>query len=69
LWILWVAWIISPLNWYEWMHIDLSIELIASIVLFISAFTFKKYILVRPEWILFIISYIWYIWYLVYSLD
>lgn len=69
LWILWISSLISPLNWYEWMHIDLSIELIASIILFSSAFIFKKYIINRPEWFLFLIWYFSYIWYLIYSLN
>jgi len=67
LWILGITWFIHPLNWYKWMHFDLSIELIASLLIFITAFTFKKYFLVRLEWIILFLAYLSYIWYLGYN--
>jgi len=66
-WILWITSLINPLKWYEWMHLDLTIELIASLWIFLAAFTFKKNFLVRPEWAILFISYICYIWYLAYN--
>ncbi len=66
-WILWITWLINPLKWYEWMHFDLTIELLASLAILIAAFTFKKNFLVKPEWAILFIAYLSYIWYLGYS--
>lgn len=66
-WILGITWFIHPLQWYKWMNFDLTIELIASLLIFLSAFTFKKYFLVRWEGIILLIAYISYIWYLWYN--
>ena len=67
LWILPATAIVKPLAWYEWMHFDLSIELISSILVFIFAFTYRKYFLSKPEWIMLIIAYIWFLLYQSYK--
>lgn len=58
LWILWATAIIKPLNWYDWMNFDLTIELIASILVFIFAFTHHKYFLSKLEWFILLVCYI-----------
>ncbi len=63
LWILWATSFVHPLAWYEWMNLDLQIELIASILVFAFAFTYRKYFLWRIEWIILLSSYIGFITY------
>jgi len=65
LWILWATGLITTLPAYDWIHIDLWVNLIASLLIFIFAFTFKKHLLERKEGIILIIAYISYIWYLI----
>jgi cation:H+ antiporter len=65
LWILWATGMVTTLPAYEWIHIDLWVNLVASLLIFIFAFTFKKHLLERKEWILLLIWYFTYIWYLV----
>ncbi len=66
-WILGITWFIHPLKGYEWMNIDLWFELLASFLVFIAAFTFKKYFLTKIEWIILVTIYVWYISYLSYN--
>ena len=68
LWILWATWLLTPLTWYQWMHFDLWVNLIASTLIFVFAFTLKKNLLDRSEWVLLLGMYFSYIWYLIYSL-
>jgi cation:H+ antiporter len=65
LWILWATWMITTLPSYEWIQMDLWVNLVASLLIFIFAFTFKKHLLDRKEWALLLIWYFTYIWYLV----
>jgi len=66
LWILWATGLIHPLQGYQNMKLDLTIEIIASFLIFISAFTMKKYMISKTEWILLVLFYISYIGYLTY---
>ncbi len=66
LWILWLTWLIHPLRWYSWMIFDLRIELIASLLVLLAAFTFQKNFLNRIEWIILFTGYVCYISYLSY---
>jgi cation:H+ antiporter len=65
LWILGATWLITTLPAYEWIHIDLWVNLIASMLIFVFAFTFKKHLLERKEGIILIIAYLSYIGYLI----
>lgn len=65
LWILGATWLITTLPAYEWIHIDLWVNLIASLLIFVFAFTFKKHLLERKEGIILIIAYLSYIGYLI----
>ena len=65
LWILWATWLLTNLPIYEGIYIDLWINLIASILIFIFAFTFKKHLLDRKEWVILFVAYFTYIWYLI----
>lgn len=65
LWILWATGMITTLPAYEWIQIDLWVNLVASLLIFIFAFTSKKHLLERKEWILLLIWYFTYIWYLI----
>jgi cation:H+ antiporter len=65
LWILWATGMVTTLPAYEWIKIDLWVNLVASLLIFIFAFTFKKHLLDRKEGILLLIWYFTYIWYLV----
>jgi len=64
LWILWLTWLIHPLKAYEWINLDLQIQLIWGLLIFLAAFTFQKNFLSRIEWAWLFIIYIIYIWYL-----
>lgn len=64
LWILWATGMVTSLPAYEWIQIDLWVNLVASLLIFIFAFTFKKHLLERKEWVLLLIWYFTYIWYL-----
>ena len=65
LWILWATGLITTLPAYEWIQTDLAVNLIASFLIFIFAFTFKKHLLERKEWIILLIAYLSYIGYLI----
>jgi len=65
LWILWATWLMTPLPSYSWIHFDLWVNLIASIYLFLFAFSFKKHYIDKKEGIIFITLYIFYIIFLV----
>lgn len=65
LWILGATGLITRLPAYEGIHIDLWVNLIASLLIFIFAFTFKKHLLERKEWVILLIAYCSYIWYLI----
>jgi len=67
LWILSATSFVLPLKWYIWMEIDLGLELLASILVFIFAFTFKKYFLERVEWIFLVLIYILFLLYQSYK--
>lgn len=65
LWILGVTGFVSPLPGYEWINIDLTVNLVASMLIFIFAFTFAKNLLDRKEWVILLCWYLLYIGYLV----
>lgn len=65
LWILWATGLITTLPAYEWIQIDLGVNLIASLLIFIFAFTFKKHLLERKEGIILLVAYVSYIGYLI----
>ena len=65
LWILGVTWFIYPLEWYQGMNIDLVVSFLASIFIFLAAFTIKKSFLTRVEGGILFLLYCSYIWYLV----
>jgi len=67
LWILSATAFVKPLDWYAWMHFDLSMELIASALVFLFAFSFRKYFLERIEWIILVLAYIWFLLYQSYK--
>lgn len=60
--------VIKPLTMTNITMMDLSVLLLTSVLVFISAFTFKKKTLDRWEGSIFLICYIAYIWYLTYNL-
>lgn len=65
LWILWATWLLTNLPAYEGIQIDLGVNLIASLLIFIFAFTFKKHLLEKKEWAILLIAYCSYIGYLI----
>jgi cation:H+ antiporter len=65
--ILWVSAIISPLPFLDTSYIDLSVTLIAPILLLILSFAWTKNLLWRKEWILLMLSYMSYLAYLIYA--
>ena len=65
LWILWVTWFIYPLEGYSWMSFDLTISFIASMLIFLAAFTIQKSFLTRVEGAVLFLLYCSYIWYLI----
>jgi cation:H+ antiporter len=65
LWILGVTGFVSPLPGYEWINVDLTVNLVASMLIFIFAFTFAKNLLDRKEWVILLCWYFLYIGYLV----
>lgn len=66
LWILGVTSIISPLPIRTGTNFDLIIECIATLLLFIAIFTFKKHELRKPEGIFFLLGYIAYTIFVIY---
>ncbi|MDD2871804.1 MAG: calcium/sodium antiporter [Candidatus Gracilibacteria bacterium] len=68
LWILGISGFITPLKGYNGMQIDLIVELLASILIFLAAFSYQKNFLVRGEGIFLIVGYIGYVTYLGYML-
>jgi len=64
LWILWITWFIHPLEWYDWMLLDSTVQLISCILVFILAYTFWKNFLNKYEWFVLFSLYIMYISYL-----
>jgi cation:H+ antiporter len=68
LWILWATWLIHPLYGYDWVNIDLMMNLAVSMWIFLAAFTFKKNFLTKTEWGFLFLAYLWYISYLIYNL-
>lgn len=68
LWILGATGLMTNLPAYEWIQIDLWVNLIASLLIFLFAFTFKKHLLERKEWVILLLAYISYIWYLISTL-
>jgi cation:H+ antiporter len=65
LWILGVTGFVFPLPGYEWINVDLTVNLVASMLIFIFAFTFAKNLLDRKEWVILLCWYFLYIGYLV----
>ncbi|QFR39552.1 calcium/sodium antiporter [Candidatus Gracilibacteria bacterium 28_42_T64] len=65
LWILGATGLMTPLPSYTGIHFDLGINLIASIYLFLFAFSFKKHHIDKKEGIIFITLYVFYIIFLV----
>jgi cation:H+ antiporter len=65
LWILWATWLLTNLPAYEGIQIDLGVNLIASLLIFVFAFTFKKHLLEKKEWAILLIAYCSYIGYLI----
>lgn len=64
LWILWATGLLANLPAYDGIEIDLGVNIIASMLIFAFAFTFKKHLLDRKEGIILVIAYISYIGYL-----
>jgi len=67
LWILPATAFVQPLTGYEWMNFDLTIELIATALILLFAFTYKKYFLWKIEWIILLSSYIAFLLYQSYK--
>ncbi len=67
LWILSATAFVKPLQWYAWMEIDLTMELIASMLVFVFAFTYKKYFLERKEGIILVLAYVAFLLYQSYK--
>lgn len=65
LWILWATGFVSPLPAYAGINIDLWVNIIASLLIFLFAFTFAKNMLERKEWVILVFAYFLYIWYLI----
>jgi len=65
LWILWATGFVSPLPAYTGINIDLWVNIIASLLIFLFAFTFAKNMLERKEWVILVLAYFLYIWYLI----
>ncbi|MDP2090877.1 MAG: calcium/sodium antiporter [Candidatus Gracilibacteria bacterium] len=68
LWILGISGLINPLNGYNGMKLDLSMELLSTILILIAAFSYQKNILTRFEGSLLVLIYVGYIGYLSYFL-
>lgn len=64
LWILWITWFIHPLEWYDWMLLDSSVQLFCCILIFIFSYTFQKNFLNKYEWFILFSLYVIYITYL-----
>ncbi len=65
LWILGATGFISPLPGYDGINIDLWVNILASLLVFLFAFTFAKNMLERKEGAILIWAYLVYIWYLI----
>jgi Ca2+/Na+ antiporter len=65
MWILWVTAIIKPIEVPKGTHIDIIINLIATILLFVTMFTWKRHILERWEWMFMVGIYIAYMGYII----
>lgn len=65
--ILWVTWLISPLDFWKESVIDLVAMLIASVLLFLSVIIGRKELLQKNQWIIFVLLYLWYMWYAIFS--
>lgn len=68
LWIIWATGLIAPLEGYEWMWIDIGVNILASFLILSSAFLLKKKMVDRPEGAVLLLLYISYITYLVINL-
>ncbi|MCP4524187.1 MAG: calcium/sodium antiporter [Candidatus Gracilibacteria bacterium] len=68
LWILGATGFLANLPAYNGIHIDLGVNLIASLFIFIFAFTMKKHMLDRTEGIILLCAYLSYIGYLIYNI-
>lgn len=64
LWILWATGMLANLPAYPGIEIDLWVNIIASMLIFSFAFTFKKHLLDRKEWIILVLAYLTYVGYL-----
>lgn len=64
LWILWATGMLANLPAYPGIEIDLWVNIIASMLIFAFAFTFKKHLLDRKEWIILVLAYLTYVGYL-----
>lgn len=67
LWILWATGLIAPLPAYDGINVDLWVNLVASILIFLFAFMFARNMLERKEWAILVWAYVVYIGYLVHS--
>lgn len=63
LWILWITALINPLSWYPTMLFDLKVEIAASMLVFLAAFTIQKNFLTKIEWAILFLFYISFIIY------
>lgn len=62
--ILGITGIISPIWINSWTNMDILMTLLATLLLLLSLFLWKKYVLEKKEWIIMLIMYIIYIMYL-----
>lgn len=68
LWIIWLSWLVKPLNWYENISIDLYINIAATVMIFIFAYTFKKHFIDRIEWIIMFVLFVLFIAYRIFDI-
>lgn len=68
IWILWATWLIYPLAWYEGLYFDLAVNILATILILVFAFSHRKYFIDKHEWLIFVVLYFSYMTYLVLSL-
>lgn len=64
-WVLWISVIINPITVSFSLNIDILITIISSIILFITMYIWKRYIIERWQWFIMVLLYLSYIIFLV----
>lgn len=64
--ILWVSAIIRPLPFTTWYTVDLLMTIVVGVLLFFGLFIWKKHVIQRWEWVLFVLLYIAYVLFLIF---